>query len=257
MGNSITILKASLSNYLQSYLNPKRPVTTENINLHATTVHRVGEELDAVAVLENAIEASKFSSEEGKVADRIKLANESAIRFAFLEKILRAQEEIHRDSKRTMYAIAAPPAAGKDPILQFQFGKEIRDRFRNHDQQARNTQLLNCCEWHPTDEDVDPDLDRANKNAVLWSIMQTPGGPQISPEVLRRGLEERGRRLHPDVFMAWQQAGLLIDNLGDLRNAIVAWLRGRGADQTHVFKILGGPEPEPVIGAQREPQRTA
>lgn len=256
MGTSVVSLKASLSNYLQSYLSPKRPVSTENLNLHAQTIRRVGEQLDAVATEENAIEASNWNA-DGKVEARIKLANETVPRFAFLEKILRAQEDIHREAKRAMYKIEAPPAATKDPLLQFSFGKEIRDGFRNLDQQARDAQLLRCCEWHPEDEKEDRDLAQSHKDATLWAVLQTPGGPQISPEVLRRALEERGRRLHPETFMEWQQSGLLIDNLGNLRNALVAWLRGRGADQQKVFNVLGGPKPEPIIGAQRFPQRAS
>lgn len=254
MGNSITTLKASLANYIQSYLNPKRPVSTANLNLHAEMIRHVEAELDAVATEENAIEASKFSSEEGKVGDRAKLANESVIRFGFLEKTLRTQEEIHRDAKRAMYTIEAPPAAGKDELIRFLFAKEIRDRFRNLDQQARNTQFLNCCEWHPEDKDEDRDLAQSHKDATLWAVLATPGGPAITADVLRRALEERGRRLHPDVFMAWQQSGLLLENLGDLRNALVAWLRGRGADQQKVFNVLGGPEPEKLGGPERFPQ---
>lgn len=256
MGNSITTLKASLANYLQSYLSPKRPVSTENLNLHSATLRHIEAELDAVAVLENAIEASKFSSEEGKVADRIKLAEESVIRFGFLEKVLREQEDIHRDAKRAMYKIEAPPAAGKDPLLQYLFGKEIRDglELRALAQNERDAKLLALCEWHPADKDQDLDLAQANQDATLWAVLATPGGPMISGEILHRALQERGRRLHPDVFMAWQQSGLLIDNLGDLRNALVAWLRGRGADQQKVFNVLGGPKPEPIIGAQRFPQ---
>jgi hypothetical protein len=252
---STVLLKASLDNYLELFLNPKRPVTTENINVHAGLIRHVGEVLDAVGVKEDGIDANPRLSQDGKVEAKAELAEKTIPQLAFLARVITQQEEVRHTEKQAMYRIPVPAAAGTDPSLQYQYGREIRDLRRDMDQQARDAQFLKDCEWSAADEDEDPDVARAHRDARLWAILQTPGGPQISPEVLRRGLEERGRRLHPETFITWQQASLLIDNLGGLRDAIVGWLRGLGANQQTVFGALAGPEPEPILGAQRLPQR--
>ena len=150
---------------------------------------------------------------------------------------MRQLESDITNTKQKLYVVPAPALAGTDPLLQFLFGKELRDRFAGLSQQERDMAFVQAA-----DVSEDPD-EQKNHDALLWAFQQTPGGPMITANILQRALEERAKRTQPAVVNRLHETELLHEVLSGVRDAVVSWLRGLGGDQVKIFAELGGEEP--------------
>jgi hypothetical protein len=236
----ITIsLHNRLSAYLQLFSN-RREVSTASLNHHSDMVRKVEGAVEAVGKQEQGILRDRSRSDEGKATALGTMATGAASTFAFLERVVTRHDEERSAAKATLFTVNPPAAAGTDISLQFHFGNEIRDALRGLDQQARDVAFLKASE---VDLDDDPDAVQAHRDARLWAVLQTPGGHGVTPDIFRRAMDERWRRLRPAVFAEFQQATLLHDSLSALRDSLVGWLRGLGGDPVKIHAQLGGPEP--------------
>lgn len=240
MAINVESLRASLSAYLQLISN-QRDATADTINQHGEMVRKVDAVLEEVQSKERGIVTSRALSDEGKRLDLAKLATSTAPRFAFLGKQLHHIEEHSREMKTTLFTINPPAHLGDDKVLKYLYGREIRDRFAGLTQQEKDVAFLQAAGGAATDpDDVQA---QANRDAVLWAIQETPGGPMLTAELVQRSLDERARRTNPETVARLHQVTLLHESLSGLRDSVANWLHGLGGDQQTIFKALGGEEP--------------
>ncbi len=112
-----------------------------------------------------------------------------------------------------------------DPVLRQLRNAEVRDGLRGLDANDRNTQFLRAAEQ---------DL-----NETLDSMLDSPTGPLVSADAKRRGLDERGKRLKPELYAQRRQDQLFLDSVTELRELCVSCLISMGADPVKVEQVLG------------------
>lgn len=230
-------VRSSLTGYVQ-IMATRRDVSSHTLNENNEAIRKTDAVVEGVAVKEQAILANRTLSNEGKATQVAALATETAQKLAFLERMVRQFADDIRATSGNLYTVKPPPAAGTDPLLQYLYGKEIRDRYQSLSPQERDLALFKASEADGSTADA-----QANRDAVLWAFQQTPGGPMITPDVMRRALEERAQRLNPQTYARLQDITHLHDSLSAMRDSLVNWLRGLGGDQKKIFDELGGPEP--------------
>jgi hypothetical protein len=230
MALNTALLQSCLDAFSQGFV--KRPhASTENVNFHSQMIQKVVGVVQEAASKEAATRANKGLSDEGKSTTIATGATATAAKLAFLERVVSRVEGERATAHANLTMIPPPSAAGTDPLLQYLFAKEIRDRYQGLTQQEKDLAFLKVAEADGGD-------------ATLWAFQQAPV-PMISPDIKVRALEERGRRLHPQTYAEFQQSDLLHESLSGVRAALIDWLRGLGGDTAVIFKELGGYEPAP------------
>ena len=230
MALSTISLKAALGSYSQ-LINNGRDVTAESINRHGEMVRKVSAVVDEVAAKQDGILSSKTLSDQGKSQALAELSTATGSRLAFLERVVHELQNDKRATKEQLDTVKPPAHLASDPVLQYWQGREIRDRLQGLTQQEKDVIFLQAAE-----AELDPDdkQAQANQDAVLWALQVTPGGPMISPEIMRRALDERAKRTNPDTYARMQQVELLHESLNGLRDSVVGWLNGLGGDPKKV-----------------------
>ena len=223
-------LRGCLDAFSQGFV--KRPhASTENVNFHSEMIQKVAGVVEEAAIKEAATRANKGLSDEGKATTIATGATATAAKLAFLERVVSRVEGERATAHATLTTIKPPAKLGTDAMLQFLFGKEIRDQFAGLNQQGKDAALLTAMQ--------------AGDDVTMWAMLEAPV-PMISPDIKVRALEERGRRLHPQTYAEFQQSDLLHESLSGVRDALVGWLRGLGGNPAVISKEMGGPLPEPT-----------
>jgi hypothetical protein len=115
----------------------------------------------------------------------------------------------------------------------------------NRVQSERDITVLKAAEGVAEDpDDVEQAaVEQANRDALLWAFQQTPGGPMITADAMRRALKSRAKRTNPQTFGRLEDITYLHESLAGIRDSLVNWLRALGGDPKIIFGELGGPEP--------------
>jgi hypothetical protein len=242
-------LRNSLSGYLQLFAN-RRDVSTQNLNHHGDMVRKVDGVVEEVGTKEQNIINNRTLSDEGKATQVAALATATASKLKFLERVVFSLEDDRRQTEATLFVVKPPAHLGSDPLLQYLYGKEIRDRYQSLSPQERDVTFLKASEAELDPADAQAQV---NREAVLWAFQQTPAGPMVSEDVMRRALDERAIRLNPETWLRLQQVRMLHESLNGLRETVAEWLKGLGADPKKVLEELGGAEPAvpPIDMARR------
>lgn len=215
-------------------------LATENLNLHNELLAKSRDRVEAFKKKKEPVLANRTFSDEGKATAIAQLAVGSLGDFKFLNVVATREADTADRLRKDLFTIKTPATLGADPLLQFLFGKEIRDRYTSLTQQEKDLAFVKASEAEGDDA-------QANRDAVLWAFQQTPGGHTITEDLMDRALEERARRVYPAVYAQLEQAEIMAEQVGGLRDHIVIWLRSLGADPKTIFDALGGPlPPEPT-----------
>lgn len=167
-----------------------------------------------------AIQDNRSLSPQGQRDEIAKLANESVGDHTSMSKqVERWSDEI---ADTPLFSVKSPIT---DPVVRQLRGQEIRDGLRGLDENERNAQFILAAER---------DLDE-----VLDSMLTSPTGPLVNPDVKRRALDTRARRLNPKGYANWEQTILLRDEVKALLEHVALCLVSMGADAVKVGKELG------------------
>jgi hypothetical protein len=216
-------------------------LATDNLNLHSELIVKTKDRVTAFKNKKAPVLADRAKSDEGKATAIASLATASLGDYKFLNVVATREADTADRLRKDLFTIKAPATLGTDPLLQFLFGKEIRDRYQGLTQQEKDIAFLQMAEAEGGGTEA-----QANRDTVLWAFQSAPGGHTVTPDLMTRVLDERARRLQPAVYAQLEQAEIMADQVGGLRDHVVLWLKGLGADSVKVHDQLGGPAPEPA-----------
>jgi hypothetical protein len=72
-------------------------------------------------------------------------------------------------------------------------------------------------------------------------MLDAPDGMLVSPNVKRRVLDARAKRLHPEAYAQWEQDMLYREHVNSLRKHCAMCLISMGADSDKVAQVVLGP----------------
>jgi hypothetical protein len=199
---------------------PKRDMTADTHNQSNEIRIKTRSNLVRLKDKGQAIKDNRSLSPEGQRAATATLANDSVGDYVSMGKqVERWSDEI---ADTPLFSVKSPIT---DPVVRQLRGQEIRDGLRGLDENERNSQFIVAAER---------DLDE-----VLDSMLTSPTGPLVSPDVKRRALDARARRLNPKGYAQWEQTTLLRDEVKALLEHVALCLISMGADAVKVGKELG------------------
>lgn len=231
--NAATLLTI-LDNIVQRPFMDK--LSTENVN-HVNELNRkTRERVQAFQAKEAPILADRSKSDEGKSAALASVATKSIADFKYLEVVSMRERDTIARLTATLFTIPMPTT------MTEQDAREIRGEYLNLSAQEVDMSFLRTCELSTV---ADPDDVEAQPRATeeLFAILGKRGRSLVSLDIKQRGLSERAKQLFPTTFAELQQAEILFEQLSGLRDYVVNWLTGLGADPQQIHDQLGGPQP--------------
>jgi hypothetical protein len=230
-------MKASLSSYRDG-LADAAPATRAR---GGEIIDRVDTVVKEVATKQDGITASNVLSDAGKSEADGALANATASKLSFVKKEVSGLESDLAATQAVLYDVKPPAKVGADPLLQFLYGKEIRDSYKGLTQNEVDAAFVAATQ-QDADEDSADQEEQAVRDAIVWAMLQAPV-PMVSETIRDRVLAERAQHQNPATWARLQQVDLLRENLSGLRETLVAWLTGLGGDPAVIFEALGGTPP--------------
>jgi hypothetical protein len=211
-------------------------LSTENLNLHNELIAKTRERLLGFKHKQEPILANRTWSDEGKATQTTQLATAAIKDFTYLNIVASREAATVARLKTTMYTIPMPTT------MTDQDAREIRAEYTGLSAQEVDMSFMRLCEQSCLVDADDPDAPgRATEE--LYALLSKRGRALVSLDIKNRGLSERARRLFPSAFAELVQADMMAEQLSSLRDHVVMWLVGLGAEPRKVFDELGGPEP--------------
>ncbi|MBS0165514.1 MAG: hypothetical protein JSR29_05515 [Nitrospira sp.] len=217
MSMNLDSLRARLLHELQKSLN--REMTADTVNQRNEQLTKGLATVERLIPKRDAILNDRSLSDDGKRDKIAALATESMSEFAHLERVVdRLEKDIDGTPIFSVKALA-------DLVLRQLRNQEIRDGLRGLSQNERDTQFLRAAEL--------------NQEETLDAMLDSPGGPLVSPDMKRRALDARAQRLHPQAYAQYQQNLLLRDAVKAVLEHVCLCLVSMGVDPRAVAKTLG------------------
>ena len=224
-------------------------LTTDNLNLHNKLTLKMKGVIKAYIEEERAVQANRALSDQGK-AEQLTTAGTRALKAKeWLARVVSRLDDERRGLRTALYSIKTPIRFGTDARVQYDNGKELRERYTGLTRQARGVVFIQMSEAVAVEDPDDAEsvavaaVEQARRDEVLWAFQETPGPAMITKDIQDRALTERPKRIQPSQYAQLQQTDLMHEILGGVRDHVVLWLRGLGVDPKTIYATLGGPLP--------------
>lgn len=235
-------------------------LTTDNLNLHNELTLKLRGVVEAYMETERAVQANRALSDQGKAEQLTTAGTRALTATEWLARVVSRLDDERRGLRTALFTIKMPIRFGTDAQVQYDNGKELRERYTDLTQQARDMVFIQMSEAVAIEDPDDADsvahaaMEQARRDEVLWAFQETPGPALITRDIQDRTLTERAKRTQPAQYAQLQQTDIMYEQLAGLRDHVVLWLRELRVDAMKIHDQLGGPvppAPSPIQSARR------
>lgn len=198
----------------------KRDMTVDTHNQLTEVRVKVRSNMERLKTKRQAIQDNRSLSIEGQRAAIATLANDAIGDYVSVGRIVERLETELADT--TLFSVKPRIT---DAVVRQMRNAEQRNDVRGLSQNERDVEFLGAAEQ--------------DNDELLDAMLDAPGRPMVSPDMKRRALDARARRLNPKGYAQWEQTVLLRDHVKALLEHVALALVSMGADATKVAKELG------------------
>ncbi len=211
-----------IANFEHQLITIRKSETSAFFNLRNSWLTRLIAQLQDYDRDELKILRDEHLAQAGKQAAIRALAETFVPSLSWLKNLVEKHEKEHQGFEVNLFSVKS--TIGDAVVRELRNG-EVRRQFSGLKESERDAQFLRAA-------------DQENAE-ILDALLTSPMGRLISDEVQRRGLESRAKRLHPDMFTAYELNALAVDFARMLVEVMARRLHSVGVGVEVIRKALG------------------
>ena len=221
----IPAVRSFLANALKQATD--RRLTQDDMAIIVDAVRRTDDKVEELQVAEQGILRDRATSDEGKSAALVVLAEKHVEKFRSLGKQIEQADASLREYEEQLYGVLRVPAKESDAMRLI---RELR---------AREIRGSVVGDTHDTTFLLA--LEKGDLETVL-ALLDAPGGSLVSDEVLQRGKVAYAQRTNKALYAKWQSVEYRRERLRGIANFVAQMLRRLGARSENIAAALGEAE---------------